>query len=737
VKDDKVVDILDSDEEKYQEFLPCRPEPYLRQMINSHDGEGTSESENEEDKSNETLGSNRKVESELSNMEAHKPKVTSAIFISKFLDLIPNMPKPKPLEEDCLSFTKTKVVLAVNPILPVRAGRGKKSRAANLETMLKASVNPYLQSLMLSRQGVPVNGQGSRLRVRKKAVRKCASVFPDEESMKLKSHSRDIPGVARSKLDPTTEIVYEGSYSSSNSSDATLSMKPSSFPRQATNADEAAVVMGLLGLSPCHTTNVAKNSFIPFDSKGEDFRVNAANGRSKGSPYLNSSSLALLGVKSEENQVVSALSSDRESAVEGSEIMTRSIVGKEKRGSATASCSACRGRHVIHTCGKRALPIDYEEIARKEKEKKEKEEEEKKRVRAEKRRLADQKRREAKKQKQRELEEQIVGEENKRRENEKQGLLQEDFASQDFSRQRQEQIVASYKNHISGDNRQMHASNEKNSMEHTRSQNVQRNNSMSSNDARENVMHRSIENNERTAIIQVTHSFSQSSQPQESASVSTVGVQHTQQPFSTSDEKIFHKTERVDAQGTESGFSIPSKSSPHVDYSEPSRSPLAQAAGSSQSAKLASADALIALANLALGFKTLPDIENHSAECTASSTAPECSSYASYRESTLPDSSTGESTPNNNNFPVYAASHGFGTNADLNNSTSNDCSSEMKQGIPSYATISAQYNNGSKNDVASAMTNTLSSGASFSNGFVHPASESNVYSWSSRPNDQD
>jgi hypothetical protein len=62
-------------------------------------------------------------------------------------------------------------------------------------------------------------------------------------------------------------------------------------------------------------------------------------------------------------------------------------------------CLACRGRFVIHICTKKEKPVDYEEIAKADEERKEKEEEEKRKVRAEKRRLADAKRREARKKK--------------------------------------------------------------------------------------------------------------------------------------------------------------------------------------------------------------------------------------------------------------------------------------------------------------------------------------------------
>ena len=735
---DEVVDIMDSNEEKCQEFLPCRPEPYLRQMINtSHEREVNSESEFEEGKtlksgfsnSSETLRFDGKAGSELSEIEAVEPKVTSALFISKVLELIPNMPKPKPLEEDCLSFTKTKVVVAVNPVLPVRAGRGRKSRAANLETVLKASINPYLQSLMLTRQGVPVNGQGSRLRARKKTTMRYASDDPHENSMELKSHSRNLSDVAESKLG------NEESHSIRNPSIDTPSMKRSINPRLTTTADEEDVVMGLLGLSPCHTTNVASNSFVSSKSKDEDIGVDVANGQSKGSPYHNCSSLEILGVKNEEKQVACALSSDQEVAGEGQNLMAESIVAKEKRGSVFPSCSACRGRHVIHSCGKRALPIDYEEIARKEKEKKEKEEEEKKRIRAEKRRLADQKRREAKKQKQRELEEQRIREEKARVEDEKQRHREENSTSQDLIRQRREQIVASYANHISTDNHQARFPNEMDSMEYTRTQNVERDNSMYSNDVGENRMARVFENNsERTTDFHVTTSFSQQSQPQKSCDDSIVVTQYIQQSISQVEQRMTREADRNLVAETESGTSIPSKSNQHIDHSAPSQSPLAQAALSSVSAKLASADALVALANLAYHTNDMPDSENRDAECTASSHSPEFSSYASCGEGV--SSNAGEQAANHINTPTYAASHGFGVNTNFNGSTPNEYSGEIR-GIPSYATIRDQYNSGSKSDVAPSMANKLTPGASLSNGFTHHTSESNVYSWASRSNDQD
>jgi hypothetical protein len=62
-------------------------------------------------------------------------------------------------------------------------------------------------------------------------------------------------------------------------------------------------------------------------------------------------------------------------------------------------CLACLGRFVLHSCGLREKPIDYDEIARLEQEEKEREEEEKQKERILKRRQAEAKRRETRKKK--------------------------------------------------------------------------------------------------------------------------------------------------------------------------------------------------------------------------------------------------------------------------------------------------------------------------------------------------
>jgi hypothetical protein len=80
------------------------------------------------------------------------------------------------------------------------------------------------------------------------------------------------------------------------------------------------------------------------------------------------------------------------------------------------TCAACRGRMVIHTCGRREKPVDYEAIERAEREQKDREAEERNKQRVEKRRAADAKRREERKKKKDEEARMRMEEEQKRRE---------------------------------------------------------------------------------------------------------------------------------------------------------------------------------------------------------------------------------------------------------------------------------------------------------------------------------
>jgi hypothetical protein len=442
VKHDQEVDIIVVDDDdgliQAKDFLPCRPEPFLRQFI--HTPTDDEEDDNEHD---EVMDPNKQVIEKTSattsanHLEKLEGVSTTAAFLSNVLEALPNMEKPLPVEdEDCLSFTTTKVVVAVNPvpIVPARPGRGRKSRPGNVESMLKASINPYLQSMMLGRQGVPADGSGSRL------------VKEGEEENAF----------FNVLIDTQPSLSGEG-----NNGNNTRYSTPDP---KSTTADEAAVALGLLGLSPNPNNALSR----PIDvlaplGVAPPVTTTTSNANSHAPMYLSASTLLSLPIKPSTtaahtpeifNHTASGVaesltaSSDRGSVTEDSvgDLPMVMIKQKTDHGSnIVKNCHACRGRLVVHSCGKRALPIDYDEVAKAERERRERECEEKKRLRAEKRRLADQRRREAKKQKQRELEEQRLREEDEeKQENERQMRLQQDFASQDLNRMRRDQIVAAY-----------------------------------------------------------------------------------------------------------------------------------------------------------------------------------------------------------------------------------------------------------------------------------------------------
>ena len=740
MKHDQDVDILPADSEKAQHYLPCRPEPYLRQMVNTiveGDGEpGNDEQDEKSDGRNSGESLNIDMGNIDSSSETLKPQISGATFISNVLDIMPNMQKPKPLEEDCLSFTTTKVVVAVNPVLSARQGRGRKSRAANLDTMLKSSINPYLQSMMLSKQGVAVDGVGSRLR----PIKVIGNRYETNKSTVLGANvkqmtpsSGSLADAAESQSNGQVRRDNGGSFSSGSSragpnynsdigsgTSLRLDRQPNISPRQATNADEAAVVMGLLGLSPCNTAIPIINNAVSAVSREMGTGANAnvftkfrRNGNNE-SAYLSASSLSSLVEKTAVNQVATgtaeSLSSDRESS-DGTE---EEVVEKPILGIIDKSCSACRGRNVIHSCGKRSLPIDYEEVARAERESKAKEEEEKKRIRSEKRRLADQKRRE-KKQRQRELEEQRLREvETSRSETEQHVGLQDDFASSDLNRQRREQIVASYANHISIDQleHQPQVMVETNSVDYAYEQQTSR---ISNLEGRPEPQTMNLEHNpsqqgfcnvNQISGLPVATNFDRSPQPQ---------PQIHNKRDEVSQPNIFEQAAQL-IQHTASDNRIESSvsvlSSSHVPLTIPAQSPLVQAALPSVSATLASADALLGLANLAdlaentLKANTLPSTVSHTGADTSNTEWP------AYNYGLASSSTTRE--------PATDKSRGFGA-------------SEDKLGIPSYATIRCQLNSGNSNDSSTTATpaiTTTAANPTFSNGNGFRSRES--HPWSSR-----
>mmetsp|Transcript_73717 Transcript_73717/g.206969 ORF Transcript_73717/g.206969 Transcript_73717/m.206969 type:complete len:971 (+) Transcript_73717:1-2913(+) len=410
---DKDVDVIHPLIDSNAGLIPCRPEAYLRQAVNSQmddsDEEEVTAPENHEDPEGATASP-----SKMSAKPARDPK----LFVSNILGSLGHANPKKHEGGGDFSFSVTaKVVIASAPAQPAVVNRGptvgrhaKRSRAASLEALLKSSIDPRLQRFMFSKQACAVDGRGSCLRPVKPVV------------VELPKHVTPSPDA-----DDSEDRKEEGV--------ETNGLIALSTRRQ----DEAAVALGLLGLSPNQGRVQTPDTDFASDTASRTSSQNA--GSSNHAMYK----------------------TDSESLFE------------TKRDKVDPNCHACRGRLVIHSCGKRAPPIDFDEVAKVERERKEKEEEDKRRMRAEKRRQADQRRREARKQKQRELEEQRRREEDELRvEKERIRRMGEASAAAyqpvpaDLERQRRDMIVASYASHLSHINPPQPAAMELNTVDYSR-----------------------------------------------------------------------------------------------------------------------------------------------------------------------------------------------------------------------------------------------------------------------------
>ncbi|CAJ1957226.1 unnamed protein product [Cylindrotheca closterium] len=365
--EDAEVNILDatSADVEFPVVVPCRPESYLRQEINKS-------------KRDDSAGDSDEIYTEPT--PGGNPVSNSApLFIDKILSRMPNVYKKKELSEDGITVSVTKIIVATTNPAANRPGRGKRSRAGNLEAMLKSSINPRLQKYMISRENTWADGSGS-MRSNDLEMEKSQSVVISPEvgtedvedaEVALNTETNGTENTVSVEVvqKATEENGFQRSKDGPKSSLTTLG---------GIRSDETAVALRLLGLSPC-----SSGAISPANTASEP--------ASRCSP-LNTGS---------------AVTSDTASDT-GARSYSLDLTFQTKR---DPNCFACRGRHVLHTCGQRSLPIDYDQVAKAEREKKEKEEEAKKKVRAEKRRQADARRREARKVKQREIEERRIREE--------------------------------------------------------------------------------------------------------------------------------------------------------------------------------------------------------------------------------------------------------------------------------------------------------------------------------------
>ena len=269
--------------------------------------------------------------------------------------------------------------------LPPRI-KGKRTKQANVEALLNASVKPELRRRMEEAQAAWANGSGSRLRAHEMGAEK--SNDTKAESLKPSAQLPESVPANGVKKPPQLKMLSLSSRCSDEEKELALELLLLSPGRSSTPAAETS-----------------KAPKMPFDDMAKEREEKptipapvstAAMGESIVTPSEYSPTEASPAVKANENET---------------EVHLKNHV-------ANVNCAACRGRMVVHACGLRETPIDYEAIERAERERKEREEAEKQRLRVEKRRAADARRREARKKKKEEEERKRREEEARRREQE-------------------------------------------------------------------------------------------------------------------------------------------------------------------------------------------------------------------------------------------------------------------------------------------------------------------------------
>jgi hypothetical protein len=448
----------DDDDEPRPIILPCRPEAYLQQALNDHDDEV-------------------EVPMEETSNDPEQSQQQDCNLV-KLLQSMPHANQVMSKESTAAAAASSGFEVTVKTLVVVNAikttGRNKRSRQANLEAMLKSSIDLKLQQYMKAKQSIGVDGSGSTLRpveeddddeqeIVDENVKATTTKSPsDEPAYHYVTPATEPPVVSRTTV---TEIgngdIYDENENdghtaahdkpawmeAQNGVTAGVADTPSQpekvestatanpvFPflsdcEQRRTTDEAAVIMGLLGLSPFNAIPVdqtpaavmptpASSNTNVMDLTYAAIHSQSANGCSDTSSmmyhtpgYANYGTGEPTAGSSDRGSVYDETSSEVNGETSRQQLSPANEEGPQEK----SKCLACRGRMVIHSCGKRSLPIDFDEVVRAERDRKEREEEEKKKARAEKRRMADARRREARKQKQREKDERRRWEEEKLR----------------------------------------------------------------------------------------------------------------------------------------------------------------------------------------------------------------------------------------------------------------------------------------------------------------------------------
>ena len=384
-EDSTVVVVKDDfdDEGEFDVVIPCEPEPFLRQkvlldleesekLVDNVDASAKDKSAKDAEFASKVMPilpqskfAHRRWEKQKSRIEQQDgPMLRKSPFMSQ---------KPQGAAgtgDSMLNQPASKL------------GRGKRSKAGNLGALLEASIVPELRQYMMDRDRLWVEGTGASLL--EDAWDETASKQNRGNAGDQEHHSTN---GNRTEALPVELQNTEGASSESNNGRETVMPKYMS-PENSTAA--AAQPNGL---------QIAIIELQDFTDVAQQY--------SRTATIEIPLTLGDCGSSAQASSTFGQNNSKRESPAGP---------GKQRETGAVVRCAACHGRMVVHSCGKRALPVDFEALAIAEKEKQEREDAERKRLKIEKRKMAEVKRREAKKRKKEiERQEKLAKEEELRR----------------------------------------------------------------------------------------------------------------------------------------------------------------------------------------------------------------------------------------------------------------------------------------------------------------------------------
>lgn len=239
--------------------------------------------------------------------------------------------------------------------------KSKRTRTANVEALLQASIDPTLRRKMLAAGKQWAEGDGSRLRG--------TELHPDAD---------DTNKGSLAKPPPTKQELVE-----------------------LASQEEKELAFELLCLSPSKPSTpkavpdheVEAGPFAVPEPKTSSWKANGTVAPPPPPTVMSASTNVVTALPEHSPPRISRVT-DATSPIS----VSNGVLATHNH-ACPMSCAACRGRMVRHVCGKREKPVDYDAIARKEREIKEREEAEKQRLKAERRRAAEARRREARRRK--------------------------------------------------------------------------------------------------------------------------------------------------------------------------------------------------------------------------------------------------------------------------------------------------------------------------------------------------